>query len=60
MLLTARQLLSFQRCHRQTYLDAFGDLQNRAEPSDFLIKLRQDRAQHQQEFLANYIYEKPY
>ncbi|MGF1601693.1 MAG: TM0106 family RecB-like putative nuclease [Thermosynechococcaceae cyanobacterium] len=59
MLLTARQLLSFQRCQRQTYLDTFGDLQQKADPSDFLTKLRQDRAQHQQEFLANYTWEKP-
>ncbi len=59
MLLTARQLLSFQRCHRQTYLDAFGDLGEKAEPSDFLTKLRQDRAQHQQEFLANYTWQQP-
>jgi predicted RecB family nuclease len=59
MLLTARQLLSFQRCQRQTYLDIFGDLHQKAEPSDFLMKLRQDRALHQQEFLANYAWEKP-
>jgi predicted RecB family nuclease len=60
MLLTTRQLLSFQRCHRQTYLDAFGDQHQKAAPSDFLVKLRQDRAQHQQELLANYTYEKPH
>lgn len=52
MLLTAQLLLSYQRCHRQAYLDVFEDKTQKSAPSDFLNKLRQDRIEHQQTFFA--------
>ena len=52
MLLTDRTLLNFQRCHRQVYLDWYGDRQHRTNPSDFLKKIRQDKTQYLQEVLS--------
>ena len=53
MLLTAQDLLNYQRCDRQAFLDLYGDPQHKAPPSDFLQKLRDDRQQFQQEVLAH-------
>lgn len=59
MLLTAQLLLSYQRCHRQAYLDVYGDKTQKSAPSDFLNKLRQDRLEHQQQFFASYEWVQP-
>lgn len=52
MLLTDRTLLNFQRCQRQVYLDHYGDRHQKAEPSDFLKKLRQDKGEYLQAVLS--------
>jgi len=59
MLLTAEQLLSYQRCRRRTFLDIHGDLKARDSPSDFLLKLQQERSVHQQTVLAEQNYHQP-
>ena len=59
MLLTDRLLLGFQRCRRQAYLDLYGDRQQKVEPSDFLKKIRQDKAQYLEGFLSDQIWVKP-
>lgn len=59
MLLTAQLLLSYQRCHRQAFLDVYGDKTHKLEPSDFLKKLRQDRIDHQTAFFADQTGQKP-
>jgi predicted RecB family nuclease len=48
MLLSAEALLYFQRCHRRTFLDAYGDLSQKDPISDFHLRLQQDRLAHQQ------------
>jgi uncharacterized protein len=53
MLLTGQDLLNFQRCERQVFLDIYGDRQHKAPPSDFLQKLRVDHHQFQREVLAD-------
>ncbi|PSB18920.1 recombinase B [filamentous cyanobacterium CCP2] len=40
-------LFNYQRCRRRSYLDAYGDKQHCASPSDYLVKLRQDSLAHQ-------------
>jgi uncharacterized protein len=52
MLLSAQLLLSYQRCQRQAFLDLYADNSQKAVPSDFLKKLRQDRIEHQRRFFA--------
>ena len=47
--LTADSLFHYQRCHRRAFLDLHGDRHHRAPPSDYLLKLRQDSLQHQQQ-----------
>ncbi|NCJ05801.1 TM0106 family RecB-like putative nuclease [Synechococcales cyanobacterium C] len=59
MLLTAQHLLTFQRCPRQVFLDVYGDMQQKAPPSDFLKKLTQDRIQHQNDFFEQQNWIKP-
>ncbi|KAI9132647.1 TM0106 family RecB-like putative nuclease [Acaryochloris sp. CCMEE 5410] len=59
MLLTAQLLLSYQRCHRQAYLDVYEDKTHKSAPSDFLNKLRQDRLEHQQTFFARQSWVQP-
>jgi len=59
MLLTAEQLLSYQRCRRRTFLDIHGDLKARDSRSDFLLKLQQERSVHQQTVLAEQNYHQP-
>ena len=59
MLLTDTQLLSFQRCQRQAFLDVYGDRFQQDPKSDFLLKLIQDSLAFDSHFLENKIYHKP-
>ena len=59
LILTAEQLLSYQRCRRRTFLDIYGDLGVRDSPSGLLVKLQQDRKTHQQIVLAEQAYHQP-
>ncbi len=59
LILTAEQLLSYQRCRRRTFLDIYGDLGARDSPSGLLVKLQQDRKTHQQIVLAEQPYHQP-
>lgn len=59
MLLTAQLLLSYQRCHRQAFLDVYEDKGRKTAPSDFLNKLRQDRIEHQRSFFTNQAWVEP-
>lgn len=53
MLLTDQLLLNYQRCNRRAFLDVYGDPDQKAPISDFLLKLSQDSLQHQQRVLAD-------
>ncbi|WP_299409642.1 TM0106 family RecB-like putative nuclease [Acaryochloris sp. IP29b_bin.148] len=53
MLLTAQLLLSYQRCHRQAFLEVYEDKTKKTAPSDFLNKLRQDRIEQQHHFFTS-------
>ncbi|MBW4577339.1 MAG: TM0106 family RecB-like putative nuclease [Aphanothece sp. CMT-3BRIN-NPC111] len=55
MLLTAERLLHYQRCHRRTFLDVYGDRTLKTPPSDFQLKLLQERLAHQQFILAEQV-----
>ncbi|WP_245915920.1 TM0106 family RecB-like putative nuclease [Merismopedia glauca] len=44
-------LLYFQRCHRRTFLDTYGDLTQKDPLSDFHLRLQQERFAHQQAVL---------
>ncbi|MEB3279360.1 MAG: TM0106 family RecB-like putative nuclease [Lyngbya sp.] len=59
MLITDQQLLFFQRCSRRTYLDVYGDFNQKDSPSDFLLKLMQDSFEFQQTILAELSYQQP-
>ncbi|MCL1471688.1 TM0106 family RecB-like putative nuclease [Argonema antarcticum] len=59
MLLTAELLLHYQRCNRRAFLDVCGDRTKRELPSDFHLKLLQDRFAHQKTFLAEEVYHQP-
>jgi predicted RecB family nuclease len=53
MLLTDQLLLNFQRCHRQAFLEAYGDPNARGQVNDFLLKLGQDKQRFQEELLSD-------
>ncbi|MGK7951737.1 MAG: TM0106 family RecB-like putative nuclease [Xenococcaceae cyanobacterium] len=46
MILTDELLLHYKRCRRRTYLDIHGDLQQRDNDKEFLLKLRQESRNH--------------
>jgi uncharacterized protein len=50
--ITDELLFNYQRCRRRSYLDAYGDKQVCASPSDYLLKLRQDSFAHQMEIFS--------
>ncbi|WP_416673997.1 TM0106 family RecB-like putative nuclease [Egbenema bharatensis] len=50
--ITDELLFNYQRCRRRSYLDAYGDQQHCASPSDYLMKLRQDSLAHQMEIFS--------
>jgi predicted RecB family nuclease len=47
MLLTDQLLLNFQRCHRQAFLEMYGEAGVRGQVNDFLLKLGQDKQRFQ-------------
>lgn len=59
MFLTDTQLLSYQRCQRQAFLENYGDRQQQEPKSDFLLKLIEDSLAFDSSFLENQIYDKP-
>jgi uncharacterized protein len=59
MLLTAELLLQYQRCHRRAFLDLYGNKEELDPPSDFQLKLQQDRRTHQKIVLSEQIYHQP-
>lgn len=60
MILTAELLLHYQRCNRRTFLDVHGERRKLDPPSNFLLKLQQDRLAHQKSVLADTIYHQPH
>lgn len=59
MLLTTELLLNYQRCHRRAFLDAYGDLNQRDAPSDYLLKILQDSQANHREVLSLRSHQKP-
>ncbi|NES93718.1 MAG: TM0106 family RecB-like putative nuclease [Desertifilum sp. SIO1I2] len=59
MLLTAELLFYFQRCNRRAFLEVYGDRTQQDPQSDYLGKLLQDSAAHQNRVLADYDYQSP-
>ena len=59
MLLNAELLLQYQRCRRRSFLDTHGDLSLINAPTDFLLKLQQDKSTHRQTVLAQQTYQRP-
>jgi uncharacterized protein len=47
-------LLNYQRCRRRAYLDHYGDRTQADPPSDYLLKIRQDSAEHRELVMADY------
>lgn len=54
MLITADDLLYFQRCRRRPFLEAYGDRHDREAGSGFLEKLHRDSSAHQERILADW------
>lgn len=52
--LTDDLLFQYQRCSRRAFLDLYGDPQQQDPPSDYLLKLRQDSAEHRRNVFQNY------
>ncbi|NJL85743.1 MAG: TM0106 family RecB-like putative nuclease [Leptolyngbyaceae cyanobacterium SM1_1_3] len=52
--ITDNQLFQYHRCGRRAFLDLYGDTSLRDSSSDYLLKLRQDSAEHRQEVLQDY------
>lgn len=52
--LTHELLFHYQRCARRAFLDLYGDLGQRDQPSDYLSKLRQDSTHHRAAVLQAY------
>ncbi|BDA69116.1 hypothetical protein CAL7716_032820 [Calothrix sp. PCC 7716] len=59
MLINAELLLQFQRCRRRPFLDIYGDYTLRSEPTDLLVKLQQDKINHQKSILRRTEYIRP-
>jgi predicted RecB family nuclease len=59
MLINAELLLQFQRCKRRPFLDIYGDRELRDKPTDLLIKLQQDKINHQKSILQRSEYIRP-
>jgi uncharacterized protein len=54
LVITDEVLLNYQRCQRRAYLDSHGDRTLRDQPTDYLLKLRQDSLGHQLQVLNQY------
>ncbi len=59
MFITDFQLLSYLRCPRKAFLDAYGDFTQQDSPSDFLRKLIRDSSEFRSSMTDNYNYQKP-
>jgi predicted RecB family nuclease len=59
MLLTADTLFHYQRCHRRSFLDVYGDPHRKIAASDFLHKLQDDSAAYRLAVLSQMSYQKP-
>ena len=59
MIITSKRLLHYQRCQRRTFLDVYGDHNQKDPLNDFLRKLDYDRLAHHQTILADQIYQQP-
>ena len=46
MLISDRLLLNYKRCNRRTFLEVFGNPQNRDPEKDFLLKLKRENQTH--------------
>lgn len=56
---TDELLFDYQRCHRRTFLNVYGNPADRDPPSDYLRKLRQDSLSHQLAVLGTDIAHEP-
>lgn len=54
MLITDHLLLNYKRCNRRTFLEIYGDIQQKDPDKDFLIKLKRENGTH----IANVIQNK--
>ncbi|MGB3612145.1 MAG: TM0106 family RecB-like putative nuclease [Elainellaceae cyanobacterium] len=59
LVITGTLLLRHQRCHRRAFLDVYGNRTQRDPSSDYLQKLQQDSANHQQQVLIDYPAQQP-
>lgn len=59
MIFTAELLLNYQRCSRRAFLDAYGDVDQRDAPNDYLLKLLQDSRDNQRAILAGQTVHRP-
>lgn len=55
MLLTDELFLQYQRCHRRTFLDIYGDSAQRRHPPDYLQKIIVDTDVHRQKTVTRYV-----
>ncbi|MEO1592788.1 MAG: TM0106 family RecB-like putative nuclease [Cyanobacteria bacterium J06632_22] len=54
-------LFQLQRCQRRAFLDRHGNPEHQHEPSEYLLKLKQDSRMHRKRILQSYdTYEKPH
>ncbi len=60
MLIDAEQLTNYQRCHRRAFLDAYGDLDQRDAPNEYLLKLVQDSQANQRFVLSREAFTQPH
>lgn len=58
MLLTDESLLKYQRCHRNTFLDFYGNPEEKRQEKDFCQQLKQEKILHSQQVL--HLYQLPY
>ena len=54
LVVTDHTLFTFLRCQRRAFLDTHGDTSLQNNPSDYLLKLKEDSATHRQEVLAEF------
>ncbi|NEQ31772.1 MAG: TM0106 family RecB-like putative nuclease [Leptolyngbya sp. SIO4C5] len=52
--MTDNRLFQYHRCSRRAFLDLHGDASRRDPASDYLLKLKQDSAEHRQSILQDY------
>lgn len=58
--ISADTLFQFQRCQRRAFLERHGNSDHQHQPSEYLLKLRQDSLQHRRQVLKTYdVYRTP-